>query len=123
VWSSSDQRFWMRYYENTSTMPFEWRSVLAVHEKDASGDWEPVDLGDVRDREIRVNDYFVYRGYRFFQTNADARIPTYSGIGVVYDPGIPFVLFGMWLTIFGAIVAFVLRPIAEARARRAKVTA
>ncbi len=123
VWSSGDQRFWIRYYENTETMPFEWRSVLSVHERGADGAWQAVDMGSVREREIRVNDYFVYRGYRFFQTNADPRVPSYSGIGVVYDPGIPFVLYGMWLTIFGAIVAFVLRPIAEARARRAKVTA
>ncbi|MCY2960155.1 MAG: hypothetical protein NTY35_08315 [Planctomycetota bacterium] len=123
VWTSSDQRFWMRYYENTETMPFEWRSVLSIHEKDQAGQWQKVDLGSERDREIRVNDYLVYRGYRFFQTNADARVPSYSGIGVVYDPGIPFVLYGMWLTIFGAIVAFVLRPIAESRARRAKVAA
>ncbi len=121
VWSKTDERFWMRYYENSQAMPFEWRSVLAVHEKDASGSWGQVDIGSVRDREIRVNDYLVYRGYRFFQTNADPRVPTYSGIGVVYDPGIPFVLYGMWLTIFGTVVAFLLRPIAEARARRAKV--
>lgn len=123
VWSKTDERFWIRYYENSQAMPFEWRSVLAVHEKDASGVLREVDVGSVRDREIRVNDYLVYRGYRFFQTNADARIPTYSGIGVVYDPGIPFVLYGMWLTIFGTVVAFVVRPIAEARARRAKVAA
>jgi hypothetical protein len=90
-----------------------------VHEKDASGQWRKIDVGDERDREIRVNDYFVHKGYRFFQTNADARFPTYSGIGVVYDPGIPVVLFGMYLTIFGAAVAFLARPIAEARARRA----
>lgn len=121
VWSSSEKRFWMRYYENTETMPFEWRSVLSVHEKDGAGKWEKVDVGSERDREIRVNDYFVYEGYRFFQTNADPRVPSYSGIGVVYDPGIPYVLYGMWLTIFGSIVAFILRPIAEARAKRAKV--
>ena len=70
-----------------------------------------------------MNDYLVYRGYRFFQTNADARVPSYSGIGVVYDPGIPYVLYGMWLTIFGTVVAFLLRPIAETRAKRAKVAA
>lgn len=120
VWSSSDQRFWMRYYENSMAMPFEWRSVLSVHEKDDSGRWQKVDVGSVREREIRVNDYLVYRGYRFFQTNADARVPSYSGIGVVYDPGIPIVMYGMWLTILGSIVAFVLRPMAEARARRGK---
>lgn len=123
LWSSADRRFWMRYFENTTAMPFEWRSVLSVHEKGADGSWQTIDVGNEREREIRVNDYLVHRGYRFFQTNADARFPTYSGIGVVYDPGIPFVLYGMWLTIFGSVVAFVLRPIAEARARRGKVAA
>jgi len=123
AWSSSDQRFWIRYFENSAAMPFEWRSVLRVHEKDTSGVLQEVDVGDPREREIRVNDYLVHRGYRFFQTNADARFPDYSGIGVVYDPGIPFVLYGMWLTIFGTVVAFVLRPIARARAQRAKVAA
>lgn len=119
LWSSPDRRFWVRFFENQEGFPFEWRSVLSVHEKDAGGAWAAVDVGSERDREIRVNDYLVYKGYRFFQTNADARFPTYSGIGVVYDPGIPVVLFGMYLTIFGAIVAFLARPIAEARARRA----
>jgi len=119
LWSSPDRRFWVRFFENQEGFPFEWRSVLSVHEKDGGGTWAALDVGSERDREIRVNDYFVHRGYRFFQTNADARFPTYSGIGVVYDPGIPVVLFGMYLTIFGAAVAFLARPIAEARARRA----
>ncbi|MBL8860434.1 MAG: hypothetical protein JNK02_00335 [Planctomycetes bacterium] len=123
VWQSKDRRFWLRYFENSSAMPFEWRSVLKVHERGPGGAWRQVDTGGPREREIRVNDYFVHRGYRFFQTNADARSPTYSGIGVVYDPGIPYVMYGMWLTICGAVVAFVLRPIAEARAKRRRAAA
>ncbi len=118
VWSPADRRFWLRYYENDEVFPFEWRSVLSAYEKDAEGRWRKVDAGPEREREIRVNDYFVHRGYRFFQTNADPRFPNYSGIGVVYDPGIPLVLFGMYLTIFGTLVAFVARPIAQARGRR-----
>ena len=139
IWISPDESFYIRYYENDAGFPFEWRSVLAVHEhecklpawrrflggftrgfagaadhRDAGCDMEKlvrVDAGDERAREIRVNDYFMWRGYRFFQTNADPRNPRYSGIGVVYDPGIPIVLLGMYLTIAGAIVAFILRPI------------
>jgi hypothetical protein len=120
LWTSPDRRFWVRYFKNDMAFPFEWRSVLSVYEKDASGRWQRVNVGPEREREIRVNDYFVYRGYRFFQSNADPRFPNYSGIGVVYDPGIPLVLFGMYLTIFGAGLAFLARPIAEARAKRAR---
>jgi hypothetical protein len=67
-----------------------------------------------------VNDYFYYRGYRFFQTNAIPELPTYSGIGVVYDPGIPIVLFGMYTIILGTVLAFTVRPIAEAYGKRAR---
>lgn len=112
-WRSSDGRFYLYYYGNDKVFPFEWRSVLSVHEKNAAGEWTKRDLGPASKREIRVNDYFKYRGYRFFQTNADARFPNYSGIGVVYDPGIPIVLFGMYLTIFGAVIAFIVRPIVD----------
>ena len=82
-----------------------------------------VDVGDEHEREIRVNDYFHYRGYRFFQTNANPKFPTYSGIGVVYDPGIPLVLYGMYPIIVGTILAFILRPIAEAYGKKRKETA
>lgn len=93
---------------------------------DADGDRIPdfigpvrrVDLGSDRKREIRVNDYFAYRGYRFFQTNADPNAPSYSGIGVVYDPGIPTVLFGMYTVIAGTILAFIVRPIVQSRKKR-----
>ena len=91
-------------------LPFEWRSVLTIVEKDNSGRSYEVPLGTERAREIRVNDYFYYKGYRFFQTDANAQRPTYSGIGVVYDPGIPFVLWGMYATIVGASIAFLVRP-------------
>ncbi len=118
LWSDPGQRFDLRFYGNDKALPFEWRSVLAVWKKDADGKLYKVDLGPERDREIRVNDYFYYGGYRFFQTNAIPELPTYSGIGVVYDPGIPVVLMGMYLTIVGAAIAFVIRPIVESRRSR-----
>jgi hypothetical protein len=120
-WLSPDKRFYVRFYNNDKVFPFEWRSVLSVWEKDADGNLYKKDVGPEWDREIRVNDYFYYRGYRFFQTNADPKFPTYSGIGVVYDPGIPAVLVGMYLTIIGAILAFVVRPIAESYGKRKKL--
>lgn len=120
LWQSPDERFYLRFYENDRAFPFEWRSVLSIYEKDAGGQLQKVDAGDESEREIRVNDYLYYRGYRFFQTNAEPELPTYSGIGVVYDPGIPVVLFGMYTIILGAVLAFFVRPIVEAYGKRAR---
>ena len=103
------------FFENTALMPYEWRSVLAVGHMDEHGHFVPDDAGTERQREIRVNDYFKWKGYRFFQTNADANFPTYSGIGVVYDPGIPVVLVGMYTIIAGTILAFIVRPLIGGR--------
>jgi hypothetical protein len=115
LWADPSERFYLRFYGNDRALPFEWRSVLSVWQKDADGRPYKVDAGAEEDREIRVNDYFHYQGYRFFQTNAKPEFPTYSGIGVVYDPGIPVVLLGMYLTIVGTALAFVIRPIVERR--------
>ncbi len=95
--------------------PYEWRSVLSIIERDADGAPYKVPPGSEQDREIRVNDYFKWKGYRFFQTNASADLPNYSGIGVVYDPGIPLVLLGMYTIIAGTVIAFLIRPIVLAR--------
>jgi phage shock protein PspC (stress-responsive transcriptional regulator) len=111
LWYTPDGRIALEFFENIEGFPFEWRSVLAVHEDDGRGGLRKVDLGEPEEREIRVNDYLYYAGYRFFQSNADPREPTYSGIGVVYDPGIPFVLLGMYTIIAGTAVAFLLRPV------------
>ncbi|TAJ24302.1 MAG: hypothetical protein EPO68_01605 [Planctomycetota bacterium] len=117
VWASADGRFALVFVENSEMMPFEWRSVLSILERDGEGKPFVVDLGAERNREIRVNDYFQYGGYRFFQTNADSRFPTYSGVGVVYDPGIPVVLLGMYTIIAGMVIAYILRPIVLAARR------
>ena len=123
-WEDPEKRFSLRFYGNDRALPFEWRSVLSVWKKDADGRLYKVDIGPERDREVRVNDYLHYEGYRFFQTNAIAELPTYSGIGVVYDPGIPVVLLGMYLTIAGTVLAFLIRPIVErVRARRVEAAA
>ena len=110
IWEPGDGRFRIRFFENREMLPFEWRSVLSVYEKDAKGNDYEVDLGSEEDREIRVNDYFTYGNYHFFQTNAIPEDPTYSGIGVVYDRGIPWVLTGMYTIIAGAVIAFLVRP-------------
>lgn len=115
IWVTGDHRFALRFLENTEGFPFDWRSVLSIVEKDAKGQPFTVPLGPESAREIRVNDYFQYGGYRFFQTNAEPQEPTYSGIGVVYDPGIPTVLAGMYIIILGTVLAFLVRPIVLAR--------
>ncbi len=115
LWMTGDQRYVLRFLENTEGFPFDWRSVLSIVETDAAGQPYVVPLGPEKAREIRVNDYFQYKGYRFFQTNADPQNPTYSGIGVVYDPGIPAVLAGMYTIILGTLLAFIVRPIVLAR--------
>ncbi len=119
LWFSPDGRFALYFTENSEMLPFEWRSVLSILEEDNSGKLYEVPLGSEAEREIRVNDYFFYKGYRFFQTNAIPEEPKYSGIGVVYDPGIPIVLFGMYTVIAGTVIAFLIRPVVLAR-REAK---
>ncbi|MGH7150237.1 MAG: cytochrome c biogenesis protein ResB [Planctomycetota bacterium] len=94
-------RIGIRFLEG-GAMPREWRSKLGCY--DAEG--ARFDGG-----EIRVNDYLEVKGYRFFQENASAEDPSYSGIGVVFDPGIPLVLLGLWTIIAGAVYAFFLKPV------------
>ncbi len=119
-WAAEDGRVVLRFFENTAMLPFEWRSVLSIHERGPDGRLVEVDAGSEREREIRVNDYFTWKGYRFFQTDASADLPTYSGIGVVHDPGIPIVLLGMYTIIAGTILAFLVRPIVYAHGKKGK---
>jgi hypothetical protein len=103
------------FNEQASGLPIEWRSKLQIKEPDPiSGSYEEVHSG-----VILVNDYLTYRGYRFFQTNYDPRDPTYSGIGVVYDPGIDFVLLGFYMVMFGTIIVFLIKPIFTRKHRAA----
>lgn len=120
LWFSGDERFALKFLENTEGFPYDWRSVLSVVETDADGREYTVELGSEVDREIRVNNYFKHRGWRFFQTNAEPTMPTYSGIGVVYDPGIPIVITGMTVIILGTFLAFVVRPIVLNYSKRRK---
>jgi hypothetical protein len=128
VWTDREERVGIRFLENERIFPFEWRSVLSIYREKPDAplnergmaQLERVDLGPESEREIRVNDYFYHRGYRFFQTNAIPELPTYSGIGVVYDPGIPVVLAGMYIIILGTLLAFIVRPIAEGLSKKSK---
>ncbi len=98
--------------EQRGGMPIKWESKLTILEEDEQGQWAETQQG-----LVRVNDYLEYKGYRFFQTNHDPRDPTYSGIGVVYDPGIEWVLTGFYLVMFGTMVVFLIKPIFTKRHR------
>jgi hypothetical protein len=112
--ANGDQReLVLLFREQAEALPIEWQSRLQILAEDpATQAWATVD-----ESTVRVNDYFLHKGYRFFQTNHDPRDPTYSGIGVVYDPGIPWVLTGYYLVMFGTAVVFLLRPLITRRHR------
>jgi cytochrome c biogenesis protein ResB len=57
-----------------------------------------------------VNDPLSYKGYSFYQSNYRKEDPTYSGILVVRDPGLPVVWAGFVMVCAGVIFAFYARP-------------
>lgn len=107
------KRMAIRIFENTFELPREWKSKLEFMEVDPkTREWS------VRDSQtIRVNDYAYYGGYRFFQTDANTQLPGYSGVGVVYDPGIESVIIGMWAIVAGVAYAFILKPLIQRKPR------
>ncbi|MCH2112032.1 MAG: cytochrome c biogenesis protein ResB, partial [Planctomycetes bacterium] len=104
----------LHFRRDTDDLPLEWRSKLAFHKVDPHGEWLEESAG-----EIRVNDYYFHRGYRFFQTDARPDDPTYSGVGVVYDPGIEGVLIGLYMVMFGTLVVFLVNPLVTRKHRGA----
>ncbi len=106
---------WLSFHEDMEDMPLEWRSRLSFYEIPEGGAHPvPVDTG-----EIRVNDYYTFKGFRFFQTDARPQDPTYSGVGVVYDPGIPMVLAGLYMVLGGSFLVFIFFPLILRRRRQA----
>jgi hypothetical protein len=111
----STRKALLRFHPDLDDLPYEWRSRLTVLTADGPhGAFKPVDSG-----EIRVNDFFTYQGYNFFQTNAKANDPLYSGIGIVYDPGMNTVLAGLYMLALGTIVVFLIKPIFTRKQRGA----
>ena len=104
----------LRFRPDLDDLPLEWRSKLTFLERQEDGNYE-----EVRSGEIRVNDYLYHRGFRFFQTDADAADPLYSGIGIVYDPGIEMVLLGLYMVTGGTIIVFLITPVLTRRIRGA----
>lgn len=91
------------FREQIDKLPYRWKSKIAI--VDAKDESLVLHTG-----EIRVNEYLKYGGWRFFQTNHDPNDPFYSGIGLVFDPGIPMVSLGMALVILGTFYAFLVKP-------------
>ena len=103
----------LHFHTDQRDMPLEWQSKLSMLEE-VDGEWQPVATG-----AIRVNDYFYYKGYRFFQTDARPDDPTYSGIGIVYDPGIEVVLLGFYMVMFGTFIVYFINPLVTRKHRGA----
>lgn len=59
---------------------------------------------------VKVNEYMYYNGYRFYQTDYDEKDPTYSGIGVTIEPGLPYI-YGAFITLsLGIMIMFYFSP-------------
>lgn len=68
---------------------------------------------------VAVNDSLFYGGYRFYQSNFRREDPTYSGLLVVWDPGLPVAYAGFVMVALGVAWSFYVRPWLRGRAARA----
>jgi len=64
----------------------------------------------VAEQTIEVNHPLTYRGIRFYQSNYRKDDPTYSGIQVVKDPGLPLVWAGLIMVSVGVAFCFYVKP-------------
>mgnify|MGYP000392136655 CR=1 FL=1 len=78
----------------------EYRSRLSVLEGGRT----------VREKTIEVNDPLTWRGWSFYQSNYREEDPTYSGIQVVRDPGLPLVWAGLLMMCAGLVYIYYVRP-------------
>jgi len=93
---------------NTDRPPRDWRSHVSFIEEG-----EAVDAD-----ELEVNRPAIFRGFRFYQSDADASRPDYSGLQVVRDPAWPLVRLGLWMLMLGIGWCFYVQPLFDRRARR-----
>jgi cytochrome c biogenesis protein ResB len=70
---------------------------------------------DVAEKTIVVNDPLAYQGHMFYQSSFRKEDPTYSGIQVVYDPGLGVVFVGFAMMALGAVFVYYIRPRLMAR--------
>jgi len=75
----------------------EFRSTVKVSDPSRGADFT---------RDIKVNTPLEYRGYTFYQSRYDSEGLAWTGLDVVYDPGVKIVFLGFILLNFGIIVIF-----------------
>lgn len=99
----SDGRFHLAFGTTPNDVA-EWRSLLVVGE------------GEATERHVvRVNHPLSYRGWTFYQHDANPERPNYSGILAVYDPGWPLVALALLLVSFGVAGMFWVQPFLKRR--------
>ncbi len=59
---------------------------------------------------VKVNESMYYNGYRFYQTDAKKDDPSYSGIGVNKEPGLPYVYLSFITLCIGITLLFYFKP-------------
>jgi hypothetical protein len=57
-------------------------------------------------KDIKVNEPLEYRGYNIYQSSYDSESLSWTGLDVVYDPGVKIVFFGFILLNIGVIMIF-----------------
>jgi hypothetical protein len=102
-----DGKYILAYESKTDVKSY--RSTLAVLEGERT----------VLEKTIEVNDPLSYGGYSFYQANFRKEDPTYSGLQVVRDPGLPAVWAGLIMLCAGVVYIYYVRP----RLLRAKAAA
>ncbi len=90
---------------NTDRPPRDWRSHVSFLE-------EGIEVGS---GVMEVNTPATHAGYAFFQSDASARDPDYSGFSVVRDPAWPLVKAGLWMLLLGICWCFYVQPLFDRR--------
>ncbi len=101
----SDGRLTVVYGSDANDVA-EWRSTVTV----ASG-------GESRTRVVKVNHPMDFMGWTFYQSDARAEEPDFSGLRLVYDPGWPLVALGLLFSCLGVAWAFWIDPLRAGEAR------
>ena len=94
------------FADNTDKKPKSWHARLGFYEEGKK----------LLTKVARVNYPARYRGFIFYQWDADHERPGYAGIRIVRDPGWPMVKTGMTLLIAGIVFMFYVQPFIRKRA-------
>ncbi len=96
--------------DNTDRPPRDWRSHVTFLEEGS----------EVGSGVMEVNSPAKHAGFAFFQSDANAQRPDYSGLSVVRDPSWLLVKAGLWLLLLGISWCFYVQPLFDRRARAAR---